>query len=85
MTVAERPIIIRSTAKAALALTARMLPEPATNTTAVWMRVYREFIPSRQGVTMVLFITDWNTNDAPPMAKAAMSMTMSLGIRRLMA
>ena len=60
-------------------MAARMLPEPATNTTAVWMRVYREFIPSRQGVTMVLLITDWNTNDAPPMAKAVMSMTIELG------
>ena len=85
MTVADSPIRIRSTAKAALALTASTLPDPATKTTAVWMRVYSEFIPSRQGVTMVLLMTDWNTSDAPPMAKAAMSMTASLGMRRRMA
>ena len=43
------------------------------------MSVYREFIPNRQGVTMVLWMMDWNTMDAPPMAKAAISITSSMG------
>ena len=77
-------MITRSTAKEALAFLARRLPEPATNTTAVWIRVYREFMPSRQGVTMVLLMMDWNTMEAPPMAKAVMSMTTSLGVRIFM-
>ena len=64
---------------------ASRLPEPATKTTAVWISVYSEFMPSRQGVTIWLLMTDWNTSDAPPMAKAAMSMTISLGTRRRMA
>ena len=36
------------------------------------MSVYSEFMPSRQGVTIVLLMTDWKTMDAPPMAKAVM-------------
>ena len=81
---ATTPISATSTAKDRLALTAIMLPEPAKNTTAVWMRVYREFMPSRQGVTMVLLMMDWNTMEAPPMAKAVISMAMSLGARIFM-
>ena len=30
---------------------------------------------------MVLLMTDWNTMDAPPMAKAVTSITISLGVR----
>lgn len=45
------------------------------------MSVYIEFMPSRHGVTMVLRMIDWNTSDAPPMAKAAMSIATSLGAR----
>ena len=78
-------MIPRSTAKAALALVARMLPDPAKKTTTVWMRVYREFIPNRQGVTMVLWMIDWNTMEAPPMAKAAINITSSMGTRSPMA
>ena len=51
-------MITRSMAKEALAWTARTLPDPATKTTAVWIRVYREFIPSRQGVTTTLWMMD---------------------------
>ncbi|WP_412663370.1 hypothetical protein [Enterocloster sp.] len=36
-------------------------------------------MPSRQGVTMVLLMMDWNTMEAPPMAKAVISMTDELG------
>ena len=83
--VAIRAISTRSTAKARLLLVARMLVEPATNTTAVWISEYRAFIPSRQGVTMTLLMIDWNTRDAPPIAKAVISITTSLGARRSMA
>ena len=34
---------------------------------------------------MVLLMIDWNTREAPPMEKAVMSMTMSLGVRIFMA
>ena len=68
-----------------MALVATMLAEPRKNTTAVWIRVYREFIPSRQGVTMVLLMMDWNTREAPPMENAVISMTTSLGVRIFMA
>ena len=34
---------------------------------------------------MVLLMMDWNTSEAPPMAKAVMSMTMSFGARIFMA
>ena len=74
-----------STAKDRFALDAMILEDPRKNTTAVWMRVYREFMPSKQGVTMVLLMMDWNTREAPPMEKAVMSMTMSLGVRIFMA
>ena len=83
--VAVTPMSTTSTAKDRLALEATTLADPRKNTTAVWMRVYREFIPSRQGVTMVLLMIDWNTREAPPMEKAVMSMTMSLGVRIFMA
>ena len=33
---------------------------------------------------MVLVMMDWNTMEAPPMAKAVMSMTTSLGVRIFM-
>ena len=59
------PISTTSTPKDRLALVATKLAEPRKNTTAVWIRVYREFIPSRQGVTMVLLMMDWNTREAP--------------------
>lgn len=51
-------MITRSTVKETLALDAKILPDPATNTTAVWIKVYREFIPRRQGVTMGLTSTN---------------------------
>ena len=41
-------------------------------------------MPNRQGVTMVLLMMDWNTSEAPPMAKAVMSMTISFGARMRM-
>ena len=78
-------MITRSTAKAALAWVASRLAEPAVNTTAVWMSVYSEFMPSRQGVTIVLLMTDWKTMDAPPMAKAVMTIASTFGVRRRMA
>ena len=52
------PMSVTSTAKDRFALEATTLAEPRKNTTAVWMRVYRAFMPSRQGVTMVLLIMD---------------------------
>ena len=80
MTVAATPIKTRSTAKEMFPFTTRKLPDPATNTTAVWISVYREFIPRRQGVTIVLLITDWNTMEAPPIAAAVTSIAISFGI-----
>ena len=38
-------------------------------------------MPSRQGVTIVLLMTDWKTMDALPIEKAVSAMTISLGIR----
>ena len=52
------PISTTSTAKDRLALDAITLAEPRKNTTAVWISVYSEFMPSRQGVTMVLLMMD---------------------------
>lgn len=52
------PMSTTSTAKDRLALEATTLAEPRKNTIAVWIRVYREFMPSRQGVTMVLLMMD---------------------------
>ena len=43
--------------------------------------MYSEFMPSRQGVTIVLLMIDWNTIDAPPIAKAVISITNSFGAR----
>ena len=85
MTIAEKAMSARSTKKATLLLVANRLDEPAKNTIDVWISVYSEFMPSRQGVTMVLLMMDWNTMDAPPMEKAVMSMTASLGARIFMA
>lgn len=42
-------------------------------------------MPSRQGVTMVLRMMDWNTMDADPMAKATSSITATLVERSRMA
>ena len=48
----------KSTAKDRLLFVTKRLPEPAKNTTAVCTRVYMEFMPRRQGVTIRLLMTD---------------------------
>ena len=58
MSVAALLISRRSKAKAALALVAKKLAEPREKYTAVCINVYREFIPNRQGVTIVLLMMD---------------------------
>ena len=83
-TVAAMPISTTSTPKARFALVATTLADPRKNTTAVWMRVYRAFMPNRQGVTMVLLITDWNTMEAPPMDTAVTAMAANFGARIFM-
>ncbi len=74
-------IITRSIAKAMLLLVISTLPVPTIKTSATCVRVYSEFIPNRQGVTMRLEIIVWNTIDAAPMANAAINMAISLGTR----
>ena len=58
MSVAALLISRRSRAKAALALVAKKLPDPRKKYTAVCISVYSEFMPNRQGVTIVLLMMD---------------------------